>query len=62
MSGGSDDVLYKPDEIDRLLAEYRGAQPLVKDPHAVWGLDKLIRTVRWARKLEFGIFFEGRRE
>ena len=53
------DVIYEPDEINSLLAEYSLAEQVVKDPQSIRGLDKLIRIAKWAQKLQLGIYFSG---
>jgi hypothetical protein len=53
------DTIYQPDEVDGLMAEYVRAENLVKDQHAIRGLDLLIRIARLAQKMKKGIYFGG---
>jgi hypothetical protein len=53
------DVVYKPEEIDALMAEYLRAQTDIKDPRAIRGLDVLIRIARLAQSSKMGIYFGG---
>lgn len=55
----TNDAVYQPAEVDSLLIELLRSQEAVKDPGAVRGLDKLVRTARWAQKLGLGIYFGG---
>lgn len=53
------DATYQPDEIAPLLAELRRAQQIVQKPSSIRALDNLIRTARWAAKLNVGIYLGG---
>ena len=59
LSDFTEDTVYERDEVDALLGEYLQAQATVKSPHAIRGLDNLIRIARWAQKLKTGIYFGG---
>jgi hypothetical protein len=59
LSDFTEDTVYERDEVDALLGEYLQAQATVKSPHAIRGLDNLIRIARWAQKLKAGIYFGG---
>jgi len=52
-------VFYRPEEVNRLLAECMRGQSLVKSPGAVRGLDKFLRIARWAERDHTGILFIG---
>ena len=51
------DALYERNEVDALLDECVQTQARVKTPHAIRGLDNLVRIARWAQKLKVGIYF-----
>jgi hypothetical protein len=53
------DAVYEPDEVASFLEELLRAQQIVKEPSSIRGLDNLIRTARWAQKLNLGIYFGG---
>jgi len=55
----SNDAVYQPTEVNGLLAELLRLQEALKDPQAIRGADKLVRTARWAQKLQVGIYFGG---
>lgn len=55
----TEDTIYRPGEIDALMAEYLRAQAEVKDPRAIRGLDILIRIARLAQSMKMGIYFGG---
>lgn len=55
----ADDTVYRPEEIDALMAEYLRAETEVKDPGAIRGLDVLIRIARLAQRMKMGIYFGG---
>jgi len=52
-------VFYRPEEINRLVAECAHAQGLAKNPDAIRGLDKFLRIARWAERGHTGILFIG---
>ena len=59
LSDIASDAVYRPNEVNRFLAEIMRAQTVAKRPSSIRALDKLYRIAKWAERDDTGIFFNG---
>ena len=59
LSDIASDAVYRPNEVNRFLAEILRAQTVTKRASSIRALDKLYRIAKWAERDETGIFFNG---